>query len=109
MRPWGQGVIFAQVVENDTAAVNLLLGVRAVKDLVPRGISFLYTSAPVGETADGFEIYNLLGVRDEIELTGDVITDARVDFDQLTNVPEVSMTMNSEGAKIGRASCRERV
>ena len=99
MRPWGQGVIFAQVVENDTAAVNLLLSERAVKDLIPRGISFLYTSSPVGETVDGFEIYNLLGVRDQIELTGDVITDARVDFDQLTNVPEVSMTMNSEGAR----------
>jgi len=99
MRPSGQGVIFGQVVENDTAAVNLLLGERAVIDLIPRGISFMYTSAPVGETVDGFEVYNLLGVRDEIELTGDVITDARVDFDPLTNVPEVSMTMNSEGAR----------
>ncbi len=99
MRPSGQGVIFAQVVENDTAAVNLLLSERAVIDLIPRGVSFMYTSAPVGETADGFEVYNLLGVQDEVKLEGDVITDARVDFDQLTNIPEVSMTMNSEGAR----------
>ena len=45
------------------------------------------------------ELYRLLGVRTEIELTGDVITDARVDFEQFTNVPEVSMTMNSEGSR----------
>lgn len=59
----------------------------------------MYTSSPVGTTADGEEVYALLGVRDDIELTGDVITDARVDFDQRTNVPEVTMVMNSEGSR----------
>jgi len=44
-------------------------------------------------------VYYLLGVRQEVELTGEAITDARVDFDEL-NRPQVSMTMNSEGARI---------
>lgn len=99
MQPTGQGVEFGIVAEEDTAAVNRLLNNPAVQDLLPRGVKYMYTSAPIGTTADGLELYRLLGVRTEIELTGDVITDARVDFEQFTNVPEVSMTMNSEGAR----------
>ena len=98
-QPSGQSVEFGVVVEEDTAAVNLLLKDPAVVDLLPRDITYMYTSAPVATTADGLEVYSLLGVRNDIELTGDVITDARVDFEQFTNVPEVSMTMNSEGAR----------
>jgi preprotein translocase subunit SecD len=59
----------------------------------------MYTDHPEGQTADGVEVYYLLGVRNEVELGGDVITDARVEFDQFTNRPEVTMTMNSEGAR----------
>ncbi len=99
MQPTGQGVELGIVAEEDTAAVNELLSNPAVQDLLPRGIKYMYTSAPIGTTAEGLELYRLLGVRTEIELTGDVITDARVDFEQFTNVPEVSMTMNSEGAR----------
>jgi len=99
MQPTGQNVEFGIVAEEDTAAVNQLLSDPAVQDLLPRGIKYMYTSAPIGTTTDGLELYRLLGVRTEIELTGDVITDARVDFEQFTNVPEVSMTMNSEGAR----------
>src|SRR5690606_17150650 len=42
----------------------------------------------------------LLGVRNDIEMSGEVVTDASVDFDQITNRPQVSMTMNPEGANI---------
>jgi SecD/SecF fusion protein len=99
MQPTGQSVEFGIVAEEDTAAVNQLLNDPAVRELLPRGVKYMYTSAPIGTTADGLELYRLLGVLDQIELTGDVITDARVDFEQFTNVPEVSMTMNSEGAR----------
>ena len=99
MQPTGQGVEFGIVAEEDTAAVNQMLLIPAVQDLLPRGFKYMYTSAPIGTTAEGLELYRLLGVRTEIELTGDVITDARVDFEQFTNVPEVSMTMNSEGSR----------
>ncbi len=99
MQPTGQGVELGIVAEEDTAAVNQLLSNPAVQDLLPRGVKYMYTSSPIGTTAEGLELYRLLGVRTEIELTGDVITDARVDFEQFTNVPEVSMTMNSEGAR----------
>jgi protein-export membrane protein SecD len=63
-------------------------------------VTLMYTSAPIGTTDDGFEVFDLLAVRQEVELGGETITDARVDFDQFTNVPEVTMTMNSEGSRI---------
>jgi SecD/SecF fusion protein len=99
MQPLGQGVTFGRIAEQDTAKVNRMLNEAGVKALMPRGVTFMYTSSPIATTTDGHEVYDLLGVRDEIELTGDVITDARVDFEQLTNTPEVTMTMNSEGSR----------
>jgi preprotein translocase subunit SecD len=99
-QPVGQGVLFGRVSEQDTVRVSELLSVRAVQDMLPPNVRLMYSSAPVGVSPDGHEVFDLLGVRTEIELTGETITDARVEFDQFTNTPEVSMTMNSEGARI---------
>ncbi len=96
-QPIGQEVIFGAVSERDTAAVNALLADPEVDALRPVGIEWAYTAEPVGTTEDGFEVYHLLGVREQAELEGDVITDATVDFDEL-NRPQVSLTMNGEGA-----------
>ncbi len=98
MNPIGQGVVFGAVSERDTAAVNALLAQPEARTLLPPGTELMYTSSPVSAEA-GTEIYYLLGVRDVVEMTGEVIEDARVDFDPITNAPEVTMTMNSEGAR----------
>ncbi len=98
MQPVGQGVVFGLVAEGDTAKANLLLGEPDVRAMLPNNIRLMYTSSPVGTTEQGQEVYYLLGVHDEVELTGEVITDARVEFDEL-NRSEVSMNMNSEGAR----------
>jgi len=99
MQPVGQGVVFGIVAGPDTAEVNRLLRNPEVQALLPSGIELLYTANPVGTDGQGRPLYYLLGVRKELELTGEVITDARVEFDEL-NRPQVSMTMNSEGARI---------
>ncbi|MXW64064.1 MAG: protein translocase subunit SecD [Bacteroidetes bacterium SB0662_bin_6] len=98
MQPVGQGVVFGLVSEQDTARVSELLSVPAVQEALPIGVDLLYEANPVGLTEDGLEMYYLLGVRDQIELSGEVITSARVDFDEL-NLPEVTMVMNSEGSR----------
>ncbi len=98
MQPVGQGVRFGLVSEQDTARVSALLAVPAVQEALPIGVSLLYDAKPAGLTEDGLEMYYLLGVRDQIELSGEVITSARVDFDEL-NLPEVTMVMNSEGSR----------
>ncbi len=100
LQPIGQGVVLGAAIEQDTAAVNALLRNPEVQELIPPDITFLWTAKPVGTTSDGHEIYYLLGVRKDVELTGDVIVDARVDFDPFTNQPEVTIVMNSEGARI---------
>ncbi len=99
LQPAGQGVVFGRVMEQDTAAVNVLLKDARVIDLLPANTILMYSSAPEGVTEEGLEVYLLLGVRTEIELGGEVITDARVDFAQTTNQAEVTMVMNSEGAR----------
>ncbi len=99
MQPIGQGVVFGSVLEQDTSKVNALLRDPAVQEMLPPNVKLMYTASPVGTTPDGQEVYYLLGVREEVELDGSVITDARVDFDQFTNQPEVTMAMNSEGAR----------
>lgn len=98
MQPVGEGVVFGIVSEQDTARVNEMLSRPEVEALLPNNVRLHYTASPVGQTETGLEMYYLLGVRQETELTGEVITDARVDFDEL-NRAEVTMVMNSEGAR----------
>lgn len=61
-------------------------------------MDLLWGATPFAQDA-GVELYEMVAVRDQVELTGDVISEARVDFNPTTNAAEVSMTMNSEGAR----------
>jgi preprotein translocase subunit SecD len=85
---------------SDTARVNSLLSQPGAKRIIPGDIELLWSSQPVGQTQNAEELYRLLGVKRDAELTGDVVVDASVEFDQQTNAPSVSMTMNAEGARI---------
>src|SRR5690606_10683315 len=70
----------------------------AVRELLPNNVELLYSSSPEGQSEQGVEVYALLAVRQEAELTGEVITEAQVEFDEM-NRPQVTMVMNSEGAR----------
>lgn len=97
--PAGQGsVVFGEVSAQDTATFNALIADPEVQDMLPRDIELLYDANPSG--SEGAEYYPVLAVNRNSELTGEVITDARSDFDQTTNQPLVDMEMNSEGARI---------
>ncbi len=99
MIPQGQGVTFGSAAASDTAEVNQLLGTNEVRRLLPRDIELMWTANPQFES-EGQGYYSLIGVRRQVELTGDVITEARPSFDQHTNRPEVSMTMDRQGARV---------
>lgn len=100
VQPYPQaGVQFGIVSEQDTAAFNALMKEAVFQDLLPTNTTLMYHSRPTGTTPEGYEVYNILGVRNEIELDGSVITDAKVDFDEL-NRPKVTMAMNGEGGRI---------
>ncbi len=97
--PQGQGVTFGSASGADTAEVNRLIRQPEVQRLLPRDITLMWTANPQFQM-EGRDYYSLIGVRRQIELTGDVVTEARPTFDQHTNRPEVSMTMNRQGARI---------
>ncbi|MEX0607803.1 MAG: protein translocase subunit SecD [Balneolaceae bacterium] len=82
----------------DTGRVMDLLSTEEVQRMLPRNTTVMWSANPVlGQ--GGTDLYQLIGVRTQIELTGDVIEAASIQFDPATNVPEVSMSMNSEGAR----------
>jgi preprotein translocase subunit SecD len=97
--PYGESVVFGRVAAADTAQVNDLLRRPDVREMLPSGVELMYSANPVGTSQGGREVFELIGVRQEVELSGEAITDATVQFDQYTNQPSVSMTMNSDGAR----------
>ncbi len=97
--PQGQGVTFGSAAGVDTSEVNRLLSQPEVQRLLPRDIVLMWTASPQFDM-EGRSYYSLIGVRRQVELTGDVVTEARPTFDQHTNRPEVSMTMNRQGARV---------
>ena len=82
----------------DTARVNFLL--KKVTKIFPRNMRLAWLVKPEKERPDVLELYALkTTTRDgTAPLGGDVIIDARQDYDQNGRV-EVSMSMNSDGAK----------
>ncbi|WP_103019352.1 protein translocase subunit SecD [Salinibacter altiplanensis] len=91
--------IIGRAFASDTSRVNELLGDPSVQKMFPPGIEPMWTASPVLTTEDGREAFHLLAVRAEPELTGEVVTEASVQFDRQTNEPKVSITMNSDGAR----------
>lgn len=89
---------FGYAAEMDTAAVNRILQTEEVQNLIPRNMTLLWGAAPFTQD-NGIGLYEMIAVRSQIELTGDVISEASVAFDPATNVPDVSMTMDSEGGR----------
>jgi len=84
----------------DTAMINNLL--RRVTDVFPRDMKLAWKIKPEKQTPDYLELVALkVTSRDgSAALGGDVIVDARQDYNQQNGRVEVSMNMNSEGARI---------
>ncbi|HMI66030.1 MAG TPA: protein translocase subunit SecDF, partial [Cyclobacteriaceae bacterium] len=86
----------------DTAEVNRLLRRADVKALFPRTIGYLWDVKPEPKQTPGIEDIQLnfinLGRNGKPLLTGEVINDARMEFDQFAR-PAVSMTMNGSGSR----------
>ena len=94
-----KGPLVGYSLKKDTAAVNAYLAEPEVKSIIPSTMRLVWSVKE--NAAHAFELYALkaTGRDGKPALEGDVIVDARADFDPRNN-PEVSMTMNSEGANI---------
>ncbi len=95
----GKGARVGFAAIKDTARVDKML--KDVKDVFPRNLKLEWTVKPQKEQPDILQLVALkvTSRNGEPPLNGDVITNARQDYDQNGNV-EVSMSMNSEGARI---------
>ncbi|PRY16296.1 SecD/SecF fusion protein [Pontibacter ummariensis] len=85
----------------DTAKINDIFSRPEVRAMFPSNMKFLWAVKPIqGDAGQEYvEFYAIKKGRDgRAPLTGDVINDARQDFDQ-TGRPEITMTMNPTGAK----------
>ena len=86
----------------DTAAINKMIYGSLAKQILPSDLKLLWGAKP----EDGLNKKNVYGLYalkittsdGRAPLEGDVVTDAKDEFDQHGR-PQVSMTMNSEGAR----------
>ena len=104
-QPTGNGALsvvgYASV--RDTAAVNKIIYSQLAKQVLPSDLRLLWSAKP----ADGIQaknIYELHAIKvtsanGRAPIEGDVVTDAKDQFNNMSGTPEVSMTMNSDGAR----------
>lgn len=85
----------------DTAEVNKILAMPAIKSTMPRNLKFLWGFKPIDKAGNVFELFAIkVSSRDgRAPLDGDAVVDARHQVDQNTARYEVSMSMSGEGAK----------
>tara|TARA_R110002124_G_scaffold285065_2_gene463144 strand:- start:7922 stop:9736 length:1815 start_codon:yes stop_codon:yes gene_type:complete len=99
LTPGQSPYVLGYAEQQDTAEVNALLNDPEVTRLLPRNTTTMWSANTQPYTQGGREVFTLYGVKTDIEMTGEVIEEASVQFDPTTNVPEVSMTMNAEGTR----------
>ncbi|AHJ99046.1 protein translocase subunit SecDF [Hymenobacter swuensis] len=85
----------------DTARVNAMLRSPDTRAVLPTNLTFMWGVKP--DVIDGQEYLQLYAIRKsrdvEAPIGGEVISEARGDFDQLSGRAEVSMQMNPNGAR----------
>ena len=95
-----RGPVIGTVHYTDTAKVNAMLNSQIAKAVLPRDARFYWTVKAIDEANAYYQLVALKAQRDgRASLEGDVITDARADFSQVSAYANVSMSMNAEGAK----------
>lgn len=84
----------------DTAKVNEYLNDPLIQQLIPSNVRLVWGVKPDPRTPEHLSLYAVKPVgQDGAALSGNVITDARDEFEPETNRPMVSMSMNSVGAR----------
>ena len=87
----------------DTAEIDKIIYSELAKQIIPSDCKLLWSAKP----EDGVTSKNIFGLyaikvtstSGRAPLEGDVVTDASDQFNHLTGAPEVSMSMNTEGAR----------
>ena len=98
----GESPAVGHVAESDTAAVNKIIYSDLAKKTLKSDLKLCWTNKPEGRAAKGAETFALVALKchqpEEAVLTGDVVTSATSEYDNLQG-NQVSMVMNDEGAR----------
>ncbi len=107
------GSVVGVARSSDIAKINEFLSLKQVKEVLPRNLSLKWGVKAIDEKELYFELYAIKqSNRDGTPaLAGDVVTDASDVFEQVggRSEPQVSMSMNAEGAKAWARLTKENI
>ncbi|HRH10784.1 MAG TPA: protein translocase subunit SecDF [Bacteroidia bacterium] len=108
-KSWAEGAgVGRSYSKADTAKVNEYLRILKTKNIFPSKVRFMWGAKETEQKQEGkvvatyFELYviKVTDSKGRAALSGDIITEARKDYDQRSGgVPLISMSMNSEAAQ----------
>ena len=96
----GYGAVVGIANHRDTAEVNKLLAMKESQTILPRDLSLKWGVKSMDKGGQMFELYAIKVTErnGKAPLEGDVVTDARNEYDQYNN-PCVGMSMNTDGSR----------
>jgi len=102
LAPQGSLSVVGYANVRDTAEINKALKSEYAKQIMPGDLRLLWSAKPTDlmNTKNIYELHALkaTGVNGRAPLEGDVIVDAKDEFEQVSGRPNVSMQMNNDGA-----------
>lgn len=91
--------VVGYAIAKDTAAINAMVNSEVAKSILPADLKLAWgVKNASGMKANVFELYALRANNGQPSMQGDVIADAKDEFDQ-NHRPIVSMTMTTSGAR----------
>jgi SecD/SecF fusion protein len=89
----------------DTSTVNSYLEIPAVRNQFPANMKFMWGKQQTDDNGKAYPSLELYAIKtvpgsDKAKLEGEVITDARQDYDPVTGGVVVEMSMNKHGADV---------
>ena len=107
---YSRGPVVGYAHYKDTARINAYFAQRAVREVLPANLGLRWTVKAVNDRGDVYQLIAIKTNRDNrAPLSGDAVTDARADFSQTSAFANVSMSMNSEGARIWARMTKENI
>lgn len=103
LAPQGSLSVVGYANVRDTADINKIIYSENAKQVLPSDVKLLWGAKPVDglSVKNVFELYaiKVIQTNGRAPLEGNVVTDASDQFNSVSGSPEVSMSMNSDGAR----------
>jgi len=95
-----QSIVGFTVSINDTAIVREYLNSDALRGFLPSNARFAYGIPDDAKDKKTLPLYFLKATNDKAAMQGDVVTEARQDYNPVDGKPNVTLNMNTSGQRI---------